>query len=146
MQSTPSSSSPTTASLFKHGQYAIELNGSVLKAELKGIATPKMLQQYHEDVLSLVCGLKGTQWGFMGSIFGTGILTPEAENDLVDSLKARMSLGMHACVVIADGADVPAMVIRQFERVYEQVGIKYLFCSSEREGLNWLHTMGCEAS
>jgi hypothetical protein len=146
MQSTPPSRSSSSTSLSKHGEYAIELCGCIIKAELKGIATQKMLQQYHDDVLMLTGNLNGAQWGFIGSIFGTGVLTPEAEEWLVDSIQQRMEMGMHACVVIADGAKVPAMVIQQFERVYKQAGIKYLFCSSESEGLNWLHEVGCKTN
>lgn len=146
MQTTPPSQFPVTKSLFKHGQYVIELRGCVVKAEFQGVATPSMLRQYHDDIVSLTDKLKGAKWGLIGSIKGTGVLTPEAEESLVDSIKKRIALGMFACAIIADDTDVPALVMRQFERVYQQVAIKYLFCSSEREGLDWLHTNGCEAS
>ncbi|GFD90074.1 hypothetical protein KUL152_23000 [Tenacibaculum sp. KUL152] len=146
MQSTPPSRLSSPASFSKHGEYVIELNGCVIKAELKGIATQKMLQQYHDDVLMLTGNLDGAQWGFIGSIFGTGVLTPEAEEWLVVSIKRRMELGMLASVVIADRAKVPALVVRQFERVFQQAGIKYLFCSSEQEGLDWLSSLGCKAN
>ena len=145
MQNVSSAHPSSTKTLFKHGEYTMTLEGHIIKAQLIGVATAKMLRQYHVDVISLVQPLEGASWGFLGSIYGTGVLTPETEALLIVSLQERMKIGMCGCAVIADGAKIPAMVIQQLARVFKKAGMPYLFCSSDEEGLLWLEKQGCVA-
>ncbi|GEA05452.1 hypothetical protein KUL42_02130 [Alteromonas sp. KUL42] len=146
MQNTSSAHPSSTKTLFKHGEYTITLEGHVIKAEFTGVATENMMKQYHADVVSLVQPLQGASWGFLGSIHGTGVLTPETEALLVASLQERMKIGMRGCAVIADGAKIPAMVVQQLARVFKKASMPYLFCSSDEEGFKWLAEQGCVSS
>jgi len=127
----------------KHAAYDIELNGSVLRVDGRGVANEKILAQYHNDVKALVLSLKGQRWGFLGFAQGIGILTPEAEIMLIESIKLRKLHGMCACVLVVVNADIPALVRSQFERVYQAAEIDYLFCDDEQTGLAWLASKGC---
>lgn len=128
----------------KHAEYDIELIGSVLRVDGRGVVNEEILKQYHEDVKDIVISLNGQKWGFLGFVLGTGILTPAAETILIDSIKLRKIYGMSACALVVTNADIPALVQSQFERVYLAADIDYFFCVDEKDGLAWLASKGCK--
>jgi len=128
----------------KHVEYDIELIGSVLRVDGRGVVNEEILKQYHEDVKDIVISLNGQKWGFLGFVLGTGILTPAAETILIDSIKLRKIYGMSACALVVTNADIPALVQSQFERVYLAADIDYFFCVDEKDGLAWLASKGCK--
>lgn len=127
----------------KHAHYHIELLGNVLKVSGSGVVTKSILQAYHQDVQRVVKPLECQPWGFLGFAGGLGIMTPEAEAFLVESIVFRKSLGMVACAMVTNEAQIPVLVSNQFERVYEAAQIAYRFCDNEDSAIAWLAAQGC---
>ena len=127
----------------KHGEYSIELQGNIIRLDGKGVVTKALFQLYHEDVKKLALPLGGQPWGFLISVKGVGILTPDAEHALIDSVRMRKQYGMQACAFVTTHADIPALVKSQFERVYKAASIACYFCDCESEALSWLATLNC---
>ncbi|WP_334030064.1 hypothetical protein [Alteromonas sp. P256] len=130
----------------KHGEYAIELKGNIIRVDGKGVINKSILEQYLEDVRTITSALQGQPWGFLGFVNGTGILTPEAEHALVVSIQVRKQFGMRACALVVTNADIPSLVKNQFERVYQRAQIDYRFCASEDEAYLWLGTQDCSTA
>ncbi|MDY6975007.1 MAG: hypothetical protein SVW51_02145 [Pseudomonadota bacterium] len=74
---------------------------------------------------------------------GVGILTPDAEQALIESVRLRKQYGMQACAFVTKKADIPALVKSQFERVYAAAKLECYFSDSENDALAWLAALGC---
>ena len=127
----------------KFGEYSVELKGNIICLDGKGIVTTALFRHYHEDVKKLAIPLGGQPWGFLIFVEGVGILTPDAEQALIESVRVRKQYGMKACAFVITNADIPALVKSQFERVYAAANLACYFSDSEEDALTWLATLGC---
>lgn len=73
---------------------------------------------------------------------GVCILTPHAEQALIESVHLRKQYGMQACAFVTRDADISALVKSQFERVYAASNLACYFSDSENEALAWLAALG----
>lgn len=127
----------------KFGEYSVELKGNIIRLDGKGVVTKALFQHYHEDVKKLALPLGGQPWGFLIFVQGVGILTPDAEQALIESVRLRKQYGMQACAFVTNDADIPALVKSQFERVYAAANLACYFSDSESDAIAWLATLGC---
>lgn len=127
----------------KFGEYSVELKGNIIRLDGKGVVTKALFQHYHEDVKKLALPLGGQPWGFLIFVQGVGILTPDAEQALIESVRLRKQYGMQGCAFVTNNADIPALVKSQFERVYATANLACYFSDSESDALAWLATLGC---
>ncbi|MFZ8198427.1 hypothetical protein [Alteromonas portus] len=127
----------------KFGEYSVELKGNIIRLDGKGVVTKALFQHYHEDVKKLALPLGGQPWGFLIFVQGVGILTPDAEQALIESVQLRKQYGMQGCAFVTNQADIPALVKSQFERVYAAANLACYFSDSESDALAWLAALGC---
>lgn len=127
----------------KFGEYSVELKGNIIRLDGKGVVTKALFQHYHEDVKKLALPLGGQPWGFLIFVQGVGILTPDAEQALIESVQLRKQYGMQGCAFVTNHADIPALVKSQFERVYAAANLACYFSDSESDALAWLAALGC---
>ncbi|WP_251139824.1 hypothetical protein [Alteromonas sp. ALT199] len=130
----------------KFGEYGVELKGNIIRLDGKGVVTKALFQLYHEDVKKLALPLGGQPWGFLIFVQGVGILTPDAEQALIESVRLRKQYGMQGCAFVTSDADIPALVKSQFERVYAAANLACYFSDSENDALTWLAALGCSFS
>ena len=118
--------------------YKITAQDNILFVDASGPFDFDTMLQYKSETLEAIEKLKHKPWGCIACFHGSGVFSPEAEEELVLLTRERMRKNMAAlATVIQDSgqADIQQM---QLSRVYESCNTKYHIFSDVKAAKTWL--------
>jgi len=128
--------------LNAHGKYQMNFEGNILYVEAEGPFNKELLTDYHHDIEKLITQITTEQkikkWALLAIFHGDSILTPEAENALINTAKFRATKGMIASANIFKNSLHIDLQQTQFARIYQAAKVKNHFFSDEKSAKNWL--------
>jgi len=126
------------ATYLAEGQYSICRQGNILHIEAKGPFDEHMTSMYRQDLEGVTDKLTGGHWGSLVSYYGNGLFTPEAELQLIETTKYRISRGLVATAAVflqSTQADLQQM---QLQRVYQHFRIPFHVFNNQENAKDWL--------
>lgn len=126
----------------KFGQYQIAVLGNIVAVSATGNASKSAIARYSQDMAEVVLGFQGKKWAFMGMLYGSALLTKDAESELQKSIEWRARKGMVVGALVTGNTTIEAIVKSQFERIYDDAGVRLGVFSNEDEALAWLAELG----
>lgn len=124
------------------GSYKIEVSGNILVFEGTGPWSEEIVARYRIEMAEAVEQFQGEEWGFVGYLQGTALLTPDGESSLLEGVKWRLEHGMRACAIVFSETDCTALVRDQFLRIYNKAKVPCDFFETERGAFDWLAKYG----
>ncbi|GLX84176.1 hypothetical protein tloyanaT_04280 [Thalassotalea loyana] len=118
--------------------YKITAQDNILFVDASGPFDFDTMLEYKSETLDAIEKIKHKPWGCIACFHGSGVFSPEAEEELVALTKERMKKNMAAlATVIQDSgqADIQQM---QLSRVYESCNTKYHIFSDVNAAKAWL--------
>jgi len=123
----------------QHSNYDIVKNGKILFVDVQDIFDADIIKKYHQEMKAHTHEMKHQPWGSLIVYHGSGVFSPEAEEQIVDITKYRVKNNMVAnATVILDSthADVQQM---QLTRIYSGCQLPFYVFTDVQSAENWLH-------
>lgn len=135
-------SNPKAGLRSRHGQYQIAVLGNIVAVSASGTASQTAIARYSVDMANIIDSFNGEAWAFLGFLHGPALLTQDAELELQKSIEQRADKGMKLGALVTGKTTIEALVKTQFERIYQNAGVKLAIFSQEAEAIAWLAERG----
>lgn len=126
----------------KYGSYQIAVSGNIVAVSAEGTASKSAIARYSKDMIEVITSFKGEEWAFLGLLYGTALLTKDAEIELQKSIEWRAQRGMKIGALVTGQTTIESIVKAQFERIYEKADVQLGIFSDEDSALKWLSKRG----
>lgn len=126
------------------GSYSFSVKNNILIVNAEGPFDEQMMQQYLFDTTKATEKIQLQPWAILTTFSGKGILTPEAEQALIEVTKNRKKNNLKAVTVVIKNnlqADLQQM---QLARIYELCNVTVNFFSNEQTAYQWLNSFMSE--
>ncbi len=120
------------------GSYAISHQDNIMFIDARGPFDEEFAKQYQKDIERVTKELSCKPWGSLVTFYGNGVFTPDAEAQLVETTKFRISKGLIANAAVfleSNHADLQQIQLR---RVYQKYRIPFHVFSNVEHAKNWL--------
>lgn len=121
-----------------HGTYRVNIQDNVMYAFGHGPFNKELIIDYQKAVMQAAQELSENAWGSMVVLDGLGLMTPDAEELLVQAVKKRMDMGMIAATTVFINAPALELQTMQMTKVYDQAGVHYALFDNETAGKEWI--------
>ncbi len=122
------------------GSYRIEQQNNILLIDIdeQGTFNDVISEQYHKDIKIITQKMRNNPWASLISFKGTGVFTPEVEQNLIETTHYRVENGMIAiAAVIIDSAYADTLQM-QLQRIYQNCSVQFYFFSDTKNAKHWL--------
>jgi hypothetical protein len=121
-----------------HGSYSIERENNILLVDAQGPFNEITVKKYRQDIETYTKQMSEGPWGSLISFRGSGVFTPEAEQDLIDTTRYRMDNGMIAVAAVITDSPFADILQMQLQRIYQACNVKFHFFSDQENAKLWL--------
>lgn len=121
-----------------HGSYSIERENNILLVDAQGPFNEVTVKQYRKDIETYTQKMSAGPWASLISFRGSGVFTPEAEQDLIDTTRYRMDHGMIAVAAVITNSPFADILQMQLQRIYQACGVQFHFFSDQENAKLWL--------
>ncbi|NMP31839.1 hypothetical protein HII17_09705 [Thalassotalea sp. M1531] len=123
---------------LQQSDYDIVKKDNILFVDVQNIFDAEAFAQYHLDMIELTQQMKHQPWASLIIYHGSGVFTPEVEDNIADVTKYRVQHNMIAnATVFLDSthADIQQMQLR---RIYNGCHLPFYVFSDVKSAENWL--------
>lgn len=122
-----------------HGHYAIHVEANLLHIDGKGPFNKELVAKYAQALETCISELEQRgPWYQLVMLYQLCLMTPEAEQVFIDSLKDRKSRGLTASAVVLNDPEGQALITDQFGNAYQAAGVDYEFFADSDQAKMWL--------
>ncbi len=121
-----------------HGSYSIERENNILLVDAQGPFNEITAKQYHQDIEIYTKQMSDSPWGSLISFRGSGVFTPDAEQNLIDTTRYRMNNGMIAVAAVITDSPFADILQMQLQRIYQTCCVQFHFFSDKDNAKRWL--------
>ena len=129
----------TENSLYRpHGQSDIWVEERLLVVHSRGPWNRELVTQASHTVLEQALRFSGKAWLVLGVIYGDGLHTPDAFEEMVTSLHAQQQLGRQGTALVLHDVGLNGFFRTYFAKMYAAAGEPVEFFSDEQSARLWL--------
>lgn len=129
----------TEYSLYRpHGQSDIWVEERLLVVHSRGPWNRELVTQATATVLEQANSFCGKPWQALGVIYGDGLHTPDAFEEMVKSLLAQRQLGRQGTALVLHDVGLTGFFRNYFAKMYAAAGEPVEFFSDEASARLWL--------
>lgn len=126
-------------SLYRpHGQSKIWTEDHLLVVHSRGPWNQQLVAQAGGEVLSQVAKFAGQPWFALGIIYGDGLHTPDAFQEMVNALLAQRQAGRRGTALVLKDVNLSGFFHNYFAKMYAAAGEPVEFFSDEALARQWL--------
>lgn len=122
------------------GSYSLSVNNNILIVKAEGPFDEETIKQYLLDSQAATEEINHEPWAILTTFSGKGILTPEAEQALIDITKERQKNNLTAVTVVIKNNLQADLQQIQLARIYQSCNITANFFSDEDRAYQWLNS------
>ncbi len=120
-----------------HGEFRIEKKEQVVFIESKGPFNQEAVELYTLQMEEIMESFD-SPWGQIITFHQNSLFTPQAEQSMKQALYYRKEKGLTASAVIIRDDQARFVIQHQFSRVYNDVGIDYVYIDNIDEAICWM--------
>jgi len=121
-----------------HGSYRIEQLNNILMIDAQGPFNDVVTEQYHKDIKIITEKMRNKPWASLISFKGTGVFTPDAEQNLIETTHYRVENGMVAIAAVISDSTYTDTLQMQLQRIYQSCSVQFNFFSDTKNAKYWL--------
>lgn len=122
------------------GSYSFSINNNILIVNAEGPFDEETIQQYLLDSKAATEKIQHEPWAILTTFSGKGVLTPEAEQALINITKERKKNNLMAVTVVIKNNLQADLQQTQLARIYELCHVTANFFSNEKTAFQWLNS------
>jgi len=122
------------------GSYRIEQDNNILLVDAQGPFSEVTSKQYQRDIEQYTQKMSVGPWGSLISFTGNGVVTPDAEQNLIDTTHYRIQNGMIAIAAVINDSTHAEIIQLQLQRIYQNCQVHFNFFSDVDNAKRWLDT------
>ena len=123
-----------------HGSYTIEQQQNILLIDAQGPFNEVTTEQYYQDIKLVTKKMSGSPWASLISFKGNSVITPEAEQKLIETTQYRVDNGMVAVAAVIINSPYADILQMQLQRIYQSCSIQFNFFSDTSHAQKWLNS------
>ena len=121
-----------------HGEFHLEKKEQVIFIESRGPFNQEAVELYTLQMNDIMESFSDN-WGQIVTLHQDSLFTPQAEYSMKQALYVRKEKGLTASAVIILDEKARFVIQHQISRVYDEVGIEYIYINSADEAKCWLN-------
>lgn len=123
-----------------HGSYRLEQQNNILLIDIdeQGTFNDAVSEQYHKDIKSITQKMRNRPWASLISFKGSGVFTPEVEQNLIETTHYRVENGMVAIAAVIINSAYADTLQMQLQRIYQNCSVQFYFFSDTENAKQWL--------
>lgn len=122
------------------GSYSLSVKNNILIVNAEGPFDEETIQQYLLDSKAATEEIQHQPWAILTTFSGKGVLTPEAEQALINITKERKKNNLMAVTVVIKNNLQADLQQTQLARIYELCHVTANFFSNETTAYQWLNS------
>ncbi len=122
----------------KHANYSIEQQNNILLIDAHGPFDEVITEQFDRDIKVVTQKMRHKPWASLVSFKGNSIITPEAEQNLIETTHYRVENGMVAIAVVIMNSSYADTLQMQLQRIYQSSSVQFNFFSDAKNAKSWL--------
>ncbi|NQY88313.1 MAG: hypothetical protein HRT51_11330 [Colwellia sp.] len=123
-----------------HGSYRIEQQNNILLIEAQGSFNDVVTEQFHKDIKIITDKMRHKPWASLISFKGNGVITPDAEQNLIETTHYRVENGMVAIAAVIIDSTYADILQMQLQRIYQSCSVQFNFFSDTKNAKYWLES------
>jgi len=123
-----------------HGAYRVDIQENLLVIEAKGPFNKEVVKQYSLDLANAVQKMQAP-WGQLIIMHQDSLFTPDAENLMHKSARARKLFGLYASAIVLVETTVRFAIEHQVSNIYRRADIAHDFFENEQQARTWLQEL-----
>ncbi len=120
------------------GNYSIVQDKNILLVDIQGALDEAVTKQYHQDIAHFTEKMIGSPWGSLITFREKGVITPDAEQNLIETTHYRIKNGMVALAAVINNTTNGDILQMQLQRIYQSCQIQFHFFSDPNSAKVWL--------
>ncbi len=126
-------------SLYRpHGQSKIWTEPHLLIVQSRGPWNRELVKSANETVLAEAAIFGGQPWYVLGVIFGDGLHTPDAFEEMVKALHDQQRIGRRGTALVLTDVGIKGFFRDYFAKMYATAGEPVEFFANEESAREWL--------
>lgn len=121
-----------------HGSFRLWTEDQILCADAEGPFNEEVILEFRNALEEHVARLVGSPWGWVSTLHGLSVFTPEAEQAILETVRWRVSKGMRCAANVLMSTEAGDLERVQISRVYDQIGIDYAFFENFEDAAVWV--------
>jgi len=124
------------------GSYRIEQQNNILLIDIDEQSTfnDVVSEQYHKDIKVIMQKMRHNPWASLITFKGSGVFTPEVEQNLIETTHYRVENGMVAIAVVIIDSTYADTLQMQLQRIYQNCSVQFYFFSDTKNAKDWLES------
>lgn len=120
------------------GSYRIEQQNNILLIDAQGPFDDVVTEQFHKDIKVITQKMRDTPWASLVSFNGNGVITFDAEQNLIETTQYRVDNGMVAIAAVIIDSAYADILQMQLQRIYQSCSVQFNFFSDSKNAQRWL--------
>ena len=126
------------SSALEHGYFVMAREGKIVRISVAEGINKELIQHYQQDIARELARLAGSHWGVHLVLNGDVLMTPAANDRLIQESKHHKDLGRCGTAIELVNCQATRLIQRFWGNLYQQAGVPYCFVNNQQEAKAWL--------